>query len=182
MPEQSPRQAASDMTADPALRRFREYVAAAISLSVIIGTIALMIIALSYVNSPDLAPSEKFTRVKDLLLFINPLLGVVIGYYFNKVTSEARAETAETAAQSAMVTAQQADEARKLAESEAQTAKGEAEEVKTALKEVGQAAEKMLTWRPAVGTLAAEEEGEVPEDPRLELQMAWTRAKRLIER
>ncbi len=176
-----PEQPVSNAAADPAMRRFREYVAAVIALVVVIGTIGMMIIAIGYVNSPDLNPSERFARIKDLLLFINPLLGVVIGYYFNKVTSEARAETAETAAQSAMVSAQQAAEARKSAEEEAKTAKSEAKEVKSALKEVGQAAEKMIAQAPAVGTLGVEEEGEPVEDPRLELKMAWARAKRLVE-
>jgi hypothetical protein len=36
-----------------------------------------------------------FARAKDLLLFINPILGVVIGYYFNKASTEGRAEQAE---------------------------------------------------------------------------------------
>jgi len=47
----------------------------------------------------------QYARVKDLLLFINPLLGVIIGYYFNKVSSDLRAETAEMAARTASVTA-----------------------------------------------------------------------------
>jgi hypothetical protein len=119
--------------------------------------------------------------VKDLLLFINPLLGVVVGYYFNKVTSEARAETAETTAQSAMTSAQLAAEARNAAETEAKTAKGEAEEAKSALKEVGEVAEKMMVQAPAATTLGVNESGEPVEDPRIEFKIVWERAKRLIE-
>jgi hypothetical protein len=177
MPEQLPQQSVSDVAADPIMRRFREYVAAIISLTIIIGTVVMMIIALNHVDAPD----ERFTRVKDLLLFINPLLGVVVGYYFNKVTSEARAETAETTAQSAMASAQLAAEARNAADTEAKTAKGEAEEAKSALKEVGEAAEKMAAQAPAATTLGVDESGEPIEDPRLEFKMAWSRAKRLLE-
>jgi len=69
-----------EVAADSGLRRFREYVAAMIAVIVMLGTIVMMIIALRYVNS-----SDQFSRAKDMLLLINPLLGVVIGYYFNKV-------------------------------------------------------------------------------------------------
>jgi len=112
-----------EVTTDPGLRRFREYVAAAIAVLVILGTIVMMIVALRYVGS-----SDQFARVKDLLLIVNPLLGVVIGYYFNKVSTEARAESTESTAQSATMSAQQATEARNAAEAEAQAARSEAEE------------------------------------------------------
>jgi flagellar biosynthesis GTPase FlhF len=178
MPEELPQQSASEVITDVAMRRLREYVSALIALLIILSTLVMMIQAFNHLGTPD-----EFARVKDLLLFINPLLGVVIGYYFNKVTSEARAETAETTAKSAMANAQQASEARNAAEAEAKEAKSEAKEVKTALKEVGQATEKMLAQMPApaVGVLSAEEGGEQVEDARLELKMAWNRAKRLVE-
>jgi len=73
---------------------FREWVAAILSIIVILGAFS-MIAAAFY----------QYARVKDLLLFINPLLGVIIGYYFNKVSSDLRAETAEMAARTASVTA-----------------------------------------------------------------------------
>lgn len=178
MPEQLPEKSTSEAVTDPAVRRLREYVSAFMALIVILGTVVMVIQAFNHLGTPD-----EFARVKDLLLFVNPLLGVVIGYYFNRVTSEARAETAETAAKGAMANAQQAAEARNVAEAVAKEAKGEAQEVKGALKEVGQAAEKMMAQvsAPAVGVLGAEEGGEPVEDARLELKMAWNRAKRLVE-
>ena len=163
-----------EVTTDPGLRRFREYVAAAIAVLVILGTIVMMIVALRYVGS-----SDQFARVKDLLLIVNPLLGVVIGYYFNKVSTEARAESAESTAQSATMSAQQATEARNVAEAEAQAAKSEAEEALSTLSEVSQAAEKVLSQAPAPGVLRVGEEGEPVEDARLELQVALARAKRI---
>ena len=164
--------------ADPAVRRIREYVSAIIAVVIMLGTVAMMIQAFNYLGSP-----EEFARVKDMLLFINPLLGVVIGYYFNKVTSEARAETAESTAQNAMTTAQQATEGRNQAEAEASTAKKETKEAKSALKEVGQAVEKMTaeTAASTPGVLSVDEVGKPVVDPRLELQMAWSRARHLVE-
>lgn len=160
---------------DSGLRHFREYVAAGIAIVIIVGTIVMMVLALGYVDS-----SDQFARAKDLLLIINPLLGVVIGYYFNKVSTEARAESAEATAQSAALSAQQATEARNAAEAKAQAAKTEAEEAMSTLSAVSQAAEKVLSQAPAPGVLRVGEEGEPVEDARLELQVALARAKRVI--
>lgn len=159
------------------LRRFREYVAAGIAIVIIVGTLVMMVMALRYVDS-----SDQFARAKDLLLIINPLLGVVIGYYFNKVSTEARAESAEATAQSAALNAQQATEARNAAEAKAQAARTEAEEAMSTLSAVSQAAEKVLSQAPATapGVLRVGGEGEPVEDARLELQVALARAKRVI--
>ena len=177
-------QPVSETTTGTAASNLREYVSAALAGVVVLGTVAMMILAFNYLNSP-----EEFDRIKDLLLFINPLLGVVIGYYFNKASSEPRAETAEAAAQTAVVSAQQATEARDQAEAEAEAARGEAEEamgkaeeVKTALKEVGEAAEKMAAAAPRPKTLSVDETtGRPVMEPRLEFEMAWKRARSLVE-
>ena len=118
-----------------------------------------------------------------------PLLGVVIGYYFNKASSEPRAETAEAAAKTAVASAQQATEARDQAEAEAEVATAEAEEamgkaevVKMALKEVGEAAERMVAAAPTPKTLSVDETtGRPVVEPRLEFEMAWKRAQSLME-
>ncbi len=180
MPEQLPEQPAVKAEPDPFVRRLREFVSASIALVVILGSVVMLTQAFNYLNSP-----EVFDRVKDLLLFINPLLGVVVGYYFNRATSEPRAEKAETAATAAMETAQQASEARNHAEAEAEAAKGEAKEVKEALKEVDEAAEKMMAQisAPAVGVLSVNEETGEPTaaQAHLELQMALRYARRFID-
>jgi hypothetical protein len=177
MPEQPSPKSAIDP--DLAIRRLREYVSAGMAGVIILGTILMMILAFSHLQTPD-----EFARVKDLLLFINPLLGVVIGYYFNKVTSEARAETAEKTVQSAMTSAQQASVERDKAAAEANTAKSEVEETKEVLQEMVQATEKTLAETPAEGTttLAVDEKGRPAPAPSVELQLAWTRAKRLLEK
>jgi hypothetical protein len=153
-------------------------VSAGIAVIIILGSIIMLIQAFNYLSSP-----EEFDRVKDLLLFINPLLGVVVGYYFNRAISEPRAEKAESTATAAMATAQQASAAANQAEAEAEVAKGEAQEVKEALKEVDEAAEKMMaqTPSPAMGVLSVDEEtGEPAVDARMELQMALRHARRFI--
>ncbi len=180
MSEETPAQPAAGTDTDPVVRRLREIVSAGIALVVILGSVIMLIQAFNYLSSP-----EQFDRVKDLLLFINPLLGVVIGYYFNRATSEPRAEKAETAATAAMATAQQASEARNQAEAKAEAAKGESEEVKEALKEVDEAAEKMMAQMPApaMGVLSVDgEPGEpVAAEALLELQMALRHARRFID-
>ena len=80
----------SPLYIDPWLRRFREYVTAALAGIVVLGTMVMVAFAFASVNVPD-----TFNRAKDLLLFLNPLVGLVIGYYFSKVSSEGRAESAE---------------------------------------------------------------------------------------
>jgi hypothetical protein len=180
MSEKPPVQPAAGTEPDPVVRRLREFVSAGIALVIILGSVVMLIQAFNHLSSPD-----QFDRVKDLLLFINPLLGVVVGYYFNRATSEPRAEKAETAATAAMATAQQASEARNQAETEAEAAKGEAEEVKEALKEVDEAAEKMMAQMPApaMGVLGVDGEPGEPAaaEARLELQMALRHARRFID-
>ena len=179
MPGQPPENPISTTDPDLAIRRLREYVSAGMAGLIILGTILMMILAFSHLQTP-----EEFGRVKDLLLFINPLLGVVIGYYFNKVTSEARAENAEKTVQSAMTSAQHASVERDKAESEAKTAQSEAKETKEVLEEMVQATEKTLAEPPTEGTttLAVDEQGRPAPVPSVELQLAWTRAKRLLEK
>ena len=59
---------------DPAMSRLRERVAALIALLVILAALSMAVVAFRYIGD-----SEKFGRVKDLLLIINPILGVVLG-------------------------------------------------------------------------------------------------------
>jgi hypothetical protein len=174
---------------DQQLRRFREYVAASIACVIVLGTVIMSALAFVYAGS-----SENFARAKDLLLFINPFVGVVIGYYFNKVSTEARAENAEATARVATVTAQQAGaqsaaataeaEQAHAAADEAAEARAAAEEQKqealTVLTDVAEKAQAVLDQpqRPA-GTLGGEGGSAAAEKLRQELQDALNRARRL---
>jgi hypothetical protein len=159
---------------DPAMSRFRERVAALIAVLVIFAAIAMLVIAFLYIGD-----SEKFARAKDLLLIINPVLGVVIGYYFNKVSTEARAESAESTARSATVDARRAAESRDEAEELARAARAEAQESRSRLDDLSRAAEKVLAQPPARGaaSLAPSGTGKPIEDAWRELEAALARAK-----
>lgn len=166
-----------DATPEPLMGRFRERVAAAIALLVIVAGLGMMLWSFRYLDD-----KEKFGRAKDLLLIINPVLGLVIGYYFNKVSTEARAENAEKTARTATADARQASESRDKAQDLADAARAGAQEMGTHLEEVSQAAEKVLAQMPArsAGTLAAAEAGpKTAGDPRWELENALARARRV---
>ena len=118
------------LNTDTYLRRFRENVAASIAGVIVVGSVIMFGLSFSQTGN-----EEQFNRTKDLLLIINPLLGVVLGYYFNKVSTEARAENAEATAQTAVVNAQQAAKAQETAQAEAQEAKTHVEAAQTDLAE-----------------------------------------------
>jgi hypothetical protein len=164
------------------MQRFREWVAAIISLMIITGSFVMIGVSFSYISSPG----DEFARVKDLLLFINPLLGVVIGYYFNKVTSDTRAETAETAAKTAVISAEQAVEARDVAQAVAETAQADATQVKSSLQELSEWAGQMVEQVPtaaAPGTLSGTA---APSEDLIRLQMqgqlALERARKVLNK
>lgn len=93
------------------MRQFRERVSSLLAgLIVVIAVIVLLVAVIVAVRAENTA--EAFNNLKDVLGFLNPLLGVILGYYFNKVSSENRAENAEKSARIANATAQEAQEAR----------------------------------------------------------------------
>jgi hypothetical protein len=113
---------------DPWAARFRERVAAGIAAAVIVTLLGLLIVAVAQAGS-----DETFQRLKDLLLFVNPLVGYVIGYYFHKVATEARAERAETVADSATRTAEEAVQSRDQATTRAEELRGSLDDLERAV-------------------------------------------------
>lgn len=170
--------APSPLSPDPLLSRAKEAVASLLAL-IIVLTLLVMLWKAFRVLSTD--SDKAFQQVKDLLLFINPLVGVVIGYYFNKVSTEARAESAEATAQAATTTAQQAAEARQEAENRASEAESVSDSAREALDEIIPAAEAVLARQPATAALA-DGNGEAASvaGARLELQHALQRARRRV--
>jgi hypothetical protein len=157
------------------LQRGRELIAALLALIVVVGTALLIGNAFKFVSVDD-TKDQSFQHAKDLLNIVLPLLGVVLGYYFNKVSTEKRAETAERSAQTATTSAQQANEARHQVETENR-------ETKDTLKEVSNAAEKLLgpqesTLDVLSGTTSANSS---PQLARAELRAALDRAKRYVQ-
>ncbi len=170
-----------EIMADPYIRRFREYIAASIAGIIILGTFVL--IALSFVFIEN---NEQFTRAKDLLLIVNPFVGVVIGYYFNKVSTDARAEHAEDAARTAEVYSRQAFEARQRAEVEAEQVRMVSREAVGALSEMTRAAERTLSQvSSGVGEnmpLGSTGFQTIDQETQLALMAATTRARRVLKR
>lgn len=81
---------------DSAPQRFKERVTAIIAIIVVAGTVLLAFSASLY-----LSDKEAFERAKDLLLFVNPIVGYVIGYYFNKTVTDKTVDLADQKAQAA---------------------------------------------------------------------------------
>jgi len=171
-----------DVMGGSKMQRFREWIAAIISLMIITGAFIMIGVSFTYISSPG----DEFARVKDLLLFINPLLGVVIGYYFNKVTSDTRAETAETAAKTAVITADQAVQARDAAQAVAETAQADATQAKSSLEELSQWAGQMVEQAPAAAAPGTLSGAAMPSEDFLRLQMqgqiALERARRVLNK
>jgi hypothetical protein len=115
---------------------------------------------------------------------------VVIGYYFNKVSSDARAETAETAVSTAVVSAQQATVVRDAAVAEAEATKADAMEAKSSLQELTQWAGDMVAQVPTEAEAGPKtlgvEEGAAPSPDLLRLRMqgvlALERARKVLEK
>jgi hypothetical protein len=183
--------AASDpTTAESVLHWLKESVAALIGIALVVCLLYMIRAAFGHLNAA--ADDPSFGRIKDLLLFINPLVGVVIGYYFNRVSTEARAENAERTARGAAATALQAESARTGALSLAEQNRAEAELAKSALDQVVPAAETVLSQMEAdasggSGDLGvAESAASASHDPlseaRLNLRVALERARAVVNR
>ncbi len=157
---------------DPWPRRGREVTTALLALIVVAGTLVLIAKAFAFVSVDD-TKDQSFRHAKDLLNIVLPLLGVVLGYYFNKASTETRAETAEKSVQTATVAAHQANEARRDAEFQI-------ERTKESLSEVSNAAERLLgTQAAALETLGADSSADSAVHI-TELKAALNRAKRYL--
>jgi hypothetical protein len=73
------------------LRYVREIAAHLIAAVILIGFALIMWGAYAQIGNAD-----NYHQAKDLLLLFQGLVGVVMGYYFNRVTTEKRAEKAES--------------------------------------------------------------------------------------
>lgn len=155
-------------TVDSRLKVLRESVAASIAFLIVASTsIMLYIVFTRYVASDDPGADKHFERAKDLLLLLNPLLGVVIGYYFNKVSTETRAEKAEATVASAT--------------NSAEHARYDAERAKSVLNDIVPAAQEVLskTAGRSPGTLGIGESAPAMSEAEAALRAAIQRAKQI---
>lgn len=100
----------------------REITTTAIAAIIVGAFVTLTVVTVFLVGN-----NGKFAAMKDLLTFINPLAGVVVGFYFTKSTVEPRAERAETAASTARTEATAAQREATTAQQDRSTAQVEAE-------------------------------------------------------
>jgi hypothetical protein len=68
----------------------KEIVTGIMGSAIVVVTLTVAIIAIFSASN-----AETYAAAKDILLFLNGLVGVVLGYYFGRVPGEARAEKAE---------------------------------------------------------------------------------------
>jgi hypothetical protein len=158
------------------LERLREYVAAGLGFLIIFCMLAIGVVAVQNLGSP-----AQFQGAKDLLLIITPFVGVVIGYYFNKVTADSRAAALQRAADEASKTALSATAETERAQQQAQVAQSQANELRGALSDMVSTAEAAGggVVSKAPGTLGAEESA-VMTDNQIEFRVALERAKRTL--
>lgn len=185
--------AAEPTTSEAVLQWLKESVAALIGIALTICLLYMIRAAFDHLN-PANDKDVSFERIKDLLLFINPLVGVVIGYYFNRVSTEARAQNAERTARGAAASALQAETQRVGALSLAEQSRAEAEMAKSALDQLVPAAESVLSQEASAeassrrsGEPGVEESaGAAPQDSlseaRLNLRLALERARAVTSR
>jgi len=72
----------------------KEWVAAILALTLVVGTVALIALAVYRGDGSE--------GTKNLLLLLTPLCGVVVGYYFGRIPSEAQAQAATARATQAV--------------------------------------------------------------------------------
>jgi calcineurin-like phosphoesterase family protein len=110
----------------------REWVTAILAVLIVVG--AMFAIGAVLKNIDD---DTKFKNAKDILLLVNPLLGLVIGFYFTKNAVEGRAEHAEASAKQALDTAKSAETARTAAKEDSEQKGAVLREVANFLREGG---------------------------------------------
>ncbi len=166
----------SVLSTELSLEKLREYVAGGLALVIILGMVGICLIAIQ-----NLTNNEQFQRAKDLLLIVTPFVGVVIGYYFNKVTADSRAAALQRAADAATQTAIAATTESERAQEQAQTAQTQANQLRGALSDMVTAAEasSMNAPQKAPGVLGAEANAPMS-DAQIEFRLAYERAKRVL--
>jgi hypothetical protein len=162
------------------MRGAKELFSALIAVGIMVCFFLMLGKAFEHVGK-DEKTDPSFLHVKDLLLFVNPLVGVVVGYYFNKVSTEARAESAEAAVRTTTASAQQALAQRAEAESQARASGEDAREVREMLGEIIPAAEQVLEQIDPTPADAADVPGDADADPRPRLRAALRRARRATD-
>ena len=155
----------------------REVIAGLLGLTVMAMFFFLLAQALQSVPSSG-AQAADFAPVKELLGVVNPIVGLIIGYYFSRATGEARAEKAEAAAATANDTANKAQQTATAAEQEKTRTQAEAEQSKGALQSLVKAVEGSRIQSD--GEHASTEAARAARDAETRLGVAVERAKEVL--
>ena len=163
------------------LRRYKEIIAGVVS-AVVLLCFAVLVGFAIWDREYDEKDHPQYRHEKDLLIFVNPILGVVLGYYFGKNPAEVRAEKAESResqaaaiAEKAVANAQDATIARRDAE-------GKFKETASALQDLLEPAQALVG---KVGTTRGlQDRGSEADltELTIRLESAVQRAKTLIEK
>ena len=159
------------------LRYLREIAAILIAAIVLIGFIIMMRETYSHVGAGQ---ENDFQQTKDLLQIFTGFLGIVIGYYFNRVSTEARAEKAETAARNATDLAQGAVVAHQIAVKDTLAANNVANTTKSELRSLANAAKNLLANTDNQQTRGSSVIGNGIDNDLKILQDAVERAERIL--
>jgi hypothetical protein len=95
-PPPKPATPANGWTNEQVLQALKELVAAIIGIALVVFTLQTARIALDNLDSAD-----RLAGAKDILLVMNTLVGVVLGYYFGRLPSDARAAESQKQADTA---------------------------------------------------------------------------------
>jgi hypothetical protein len=141
----------------------------------VLATVVMGLFLLLILRALDRAAGTEFTSIKELLAIVNPTVGVVIGYYFSRVTSEARAERAEASAATAGRSALESAQARAHAEASLDGTRHRAEQARSALAGLVRAIDH------AKGAPGASEASGQGGDETMSLEIALDRAQQVLK-
>lgn len=140
----------------------------AILIAVIVMVLFVILLTQAMQSLPsNTARKDDLGPIKELLAIVNPTIGLIIGYYFSRVTTEARAEKAEASAATAQQTVVEVQKANAGAESQIR-------DKNAALKSLADAAEKVAP-KTDVDRVSA-----LSQDDRIALRAAIERARQSL--
>lgn len=94
-------------------------------IAIVFATTFLILVFTAYQHYAD---DKAFSAIKELITIVNGIVGIIVGYYVSRMTTEARAEKAEaTALQSADTAGKAAEAAGKATEAAASATQKERE-------------------------------------------------------
>jgi hypothetical protein len=137
----------------------------------------LMLVKAAYT---DMQNPARFGAAKELLGIVNGIVGIIIGYYFSRMTTEARAEKAEETAKDAVGTAADAVQKERNATDQVVAITADASQKKVALARLRDAAQDALGASAGGGKSAVRVSATVDPAVALRLTSAIAEADRVL--